>query len=45
MVKGKYRVYCKNRQLMLERPEVPNDFQRRDFKDTMRKRVAGCVSA
>lgn len=30
-------------QLMLRRLELPDDFQRCDFKDKMRERVMGCL--
>ena len=44
---GKYSVYCrapnKNRQLMLKRPKIIDDFQERDFKGSVREGAAGCV--
>ena len=33
-----------NRQLMLKRPELPDSFQARGFKDSVRERVTGCGS-
>ena len=41
---GKYSVYCKeNKPLMLKRPKLPNDFEGRVFKDSVRERVTGYV--
>ena len=49
---GKYSIYCKvpsvgpskeNGQLMLRRPKLPNGFQGRVFKDSVRERVMGCM--
>ena len=32
-----------NRQLMLKRPELPDGFQARIFKDVLGERVVGCL--
>ena len=45
---GKYSVYCRepskeNVQLMLQRPELPDGFQGRGFKGSVREGAAGCV--
>ena len=45
---GKYNLYCRapsteKGQLKLKGPELPNGFQERDFKGTVRERTAGCM--
>ena len=45
---GKYSVDCRapskeNGQLMLRRPELPNPFQGRGFKSSVREGAAGCM--
>ena len=45
-VEGQYSVYCRvpskeNRQLMLKRPKLPDGFQGRGFKGSVREGTAG----
>ena len=45
---AKYNVYCRalskeSRQLVLKRPELPEGFQGKVFKDRVREGVMGCM--